>query len=49
MKHDELLALTNRAQNGDKTALPELRELLKEPAFVNAFGGDLAKQAQLLL
>jgi hypothetical protein len=48
-KHDELLALTDRAQKGDKTALPELRELLKEPAAVDLLGGDLAKQAQLIL
>jgi len=47
--HDELLALTDRAQQGDKTALPALRELLKEPALVDALGGDLAKQAQLTL
>jgi hypothetical protein len=43
------MALTDRAQKGDKTALPALRELLKEPAYVNALGGDLAKQAQLTL
>jgi hypothetical protein len=49
MKHDELLALTDRAQKGDKTALPALRELLKEPAMVDPLGGDLAKQAQLTL
>jgi hypothetical protein len=48
-KHDEILALTDRAQKGDQTALPDLRELLKEPAYVNALGGDLAKQAQLTL
>ena len=48
-KHDELLALTNRAQKGDKTALPALRELLKEPAYVDALGGNLAKQAQFTL
>jgi hypothetical protein len=49
MNHDELLALTDRAQQGDKTALPALRELLKEPAAVDLLGGDLAKQAQLTL
>jgi hypothetical protein len=48
-KHDELLALTDRAQKGDKTALPALRELLKEPAAADLLGGDLAKQAQLTL
>ena len=44
---DELLALTDRAQKGDKTALPALRQLLKNPAMVDPLGGDLAKQAQL--
>src|SRR5262245_15782375 len=29
--------------------MPPLRELLKEPFFVDALGGDLAKQAQLTL
>src|SRR5262245_40894727 len=48
-KPDELLALMDRAQTGDKTALPALRELLKDPAVVDALGGDLAKQAQLTL
>jgi hypothetical protein len=48
-RHDELLALTDRAQKGDKSALPALREFLKEPALVDALGGDLAKQAQLTL
>src|SRR5262249_51196191 len=47
--HDEFLALIDRAQKGDKTALPALRELLKQPAYVAALGGDLAKQAQLTL
>lgn len=47
--HQELLALTDRAQKGDKSVLPALQELLKEPIFVDAWGGDLAKQAQLTL
>jgi hypothetical protein len=46
---DELMALTDRAQKGDKTALPALRELLKVPAVVDMLGGNLAKQAQLTL
>src|SRR5262249_49173268 len=46
---DELLALADRAQKGDETALPLLRELLKEPAVVDMLGGSLAKQAQLTL
>jgi hypothetical protein len=48
-KHDELLALTSRAQKGDETALSALRELLNEPAAGDLFGGDLAKQARLTL
>jgi hypothetical protein len=48
-KHDELVALTDRAQKGDTTALPALRELLKEPAAVDLLGGDLARHAQLTL
>ena len=37
-KQDDLRALADRAQKGDKTALPALRELLKEPALVDALG-----------
>src|SRR5262249_20241471 len=48
-KGDELLALTDRAQKGDKTTLPALRELLKDPATVDVLGGNLARQAQLML
>jgi hypothetical protein len=44
-----LRALTDRAQRGDKTALPAIRELLQKPALVDAWGGDLAEQAQLNL
>jgi hypothetical protein len=44
-----LLALTDRAQRGDKSALPAIRELLQDPAVVDAWGGDLAEQAQLNL
>jgi hypothetical protein len=48
-KHDELMALTDRAQQGDTTALPALREVLKDSTAVDALGGDLARQAQLTL
>ena len=48
-KHDELLALADRAQKGDETAMPALREFLKQPAYVDVFGGDLAKRAQLTI
>src|SRR5262249_47320363 len=47
--HDELRALIDRAQTGDDTALPALREMLKEPALVDVLGGDLARLAQLTL
>jgi hypothetical protein len=46
---DDLLALTDRAQKGDKTTLPALREVLKDPVAVDLLGGDLAHQAQLTL
>jgi hypothetical protein len=46
---EELNALIDRAQHGDKTSLPALREVLKDPAAVNELGGDLARQAQLHL
>jgi hypothetical protein len=45
----ELQALSKRAQNGDVTALPEIRELLKDSEAVDRLGGDLARQAQLIL
>jgi hypothetical protein len=43
------LDLSRRAQKGDKTVLPALREALKDPATVDILGGDLAHQAQLSL
>jgi hypothetical protein len=48
-KNDDLQALADRAQRGDETAMPALRELLRQPANVDGLGGDLAKQAQLTL
>jgi hypothetical protein len=48
-KQDELIALADRAQKGNETAIPALRELLKQPALVDGLGGDLATQAQLTL
>jgi hypothetical protein len=44
-----LLALTSRAEKGDVTALPEIRELLRSPAAVDLLGGDLARLAQQTL
>src|SRR5262249_29984452 len=46
IKEEDLKALIDRAQNGDDSAMPALRELLKKPANVDLLGGDLAKQAQ---
>jgi hypothetical protein len=43
---EDLQALVHRAENGDQTALPELRELLKLPGAVDLLGGDLARRAQ---
>jgi hypothetical protein len=48
-KKDDLLALVERAQDGDQTALPALREVLKDPALVDALGGNLATQVQYRL
>jgi hypothetical protein len=44
-KRDELRTLTDRAQQGDKTALPALREFFERPGMVDATG-DLARMAQ---
>jgi hypothetical protein len=47
--HDELVALADRAQKGDRSCLPVLRDLLQNPVAVDLLGGDLARQAQLTL
>ena len=41
--------LAHRAQHGDETAVTALREVLKNPAYVDALGGNLAEQTQLAL
>jgi hypothetical protein len=41
--------LLKRAQSGDASTLPVLRKLLENPATVDQFGGDLARQAALSL
>lgn len=46
---DPLQTLVDRAQKGDKTVLPVLREILKEPAAVDQLGGDLARQVQFAI
>jgi hypothetical protein len=47
--HDELLALTDKAQKGDRSVLPAIRELLKDPVYVDALGGQLAIQVEQAL
>ncbi len=46
--HDpkELVALLNRAQKGDDSTLPALRELMRDPYYVEVLGGNLARQAE---
>jgi hypothetical protein len=39
-------ALLTRAQRGDASTLPALRQLLQRPEVVDAMGGDLAGQAE---
>jgi hypothetical protein len=46
IKGEETLALAGRVEKGDRTALPALREVLKDPAAVDALGGDLAGRIQ---
>lgn len=43
----ELLRLFERASTGDESTVPRVRELLKSPDAVGAFGGDLAEQVIL--
>jgi hypothetical protein len=44
---DDLTALVRRAEQGNTSALPALREMMrKAPAVVDIFGGDLACEAQ---
>ena len=38
-----------RALRGDESVLPELGELLKVPGYVELFGGNLSRQAELAL
>jgi hypothetical protein len=43
----EIKAVFSRAELGDESALPALRQLLKNPRMVELLGGDLAREAQL--
>jgi hypothetical protein len=48
-EREALKNLIKRAASGDTSTLPALRKVLESPAAVDAFGGDLARQAQLTL
>ncbi len=45
----ELRKLMQRAQRGDKTALPALEGLFRNPEFIELVGGNLARNAQAAL
>ncbi len=40
--------MVKRANKGDKAALASVREMLKGPHGANIFGGNIARQAELL-
>jgi hypothetical protein len=44
-----LVALANRAQQGDESAMVPLRKLMQDPAYVEALGGNLAHRTQVAL
>jgi hypothetical protein len=46
---DELMALVRRAESGDESALPAVRDLLNHPAAADLLGGDLARRARQTL
>ena len=46
-RDDEVTALLRRAEDGDATALPAVRELLKEQWAVDRLGGDLVRDRGL--
>jgi hypothetical protein len=46
---DDLADLVRRAQEGDKSTLPELRRLLQEQEAVDLLGGDLARRLERLI
>jgi hypothetical protein len=43
------MALVRRAEQGDPTTLPALREVLKNPRNVDLLGGDLGRQVEVSL
>jgi hypothetical protein len=46
---NEIRALSDRAQAGDRAAMAPLRRLLEQPEWVEALGGNLAQQTRLWL
>jgi hypothetical protein len=46
---NQVLEFVQRAQSGDASTLPALRQMLQNPAVVEALGGDLARQAEMSL
>jgi hypothetical protein len=46
---DALPGLLQRAERGDATTLPALRQLLADPAAVEQLGGNLARRAERLI
>jgi hypothetical protein len=43
---DNIINFLKRAESGDKSTLPVLREMLQQPGAVDLLGGDLARQAE---
>ena len=43
---EELAKIVLRAQSGDETTLPVLRQMFEAPEVVDLFGGNLARQAE---
>jgi hypothetical protein len=43
---EELRGLLKRAQKGDTATLPTIRKLLENPAYIDMFGGNLAKYVE---
>ncbi len=49
MTNEQIADLVRRAEKGDRTTLPALRRVFEHPEAVDVLGGDLARQAQLIL
>jgi hypothetical protein len=46
---EEFHIFLKRAENGDESTLPRLREVMRSPEAVPLFGGDLARKAERAL